>query len=206
MGDDDAALVASALAGDQRAFNAMAARFTAPVFNLIVRLVRDEGVAQELTQDAFLKTFRALRSFDPALKLTPWVLRIAHNTAIDYLRRQRPTFVSIAEDPESGPAPVLIDERERSPFEHAEHADLKRALDWALGQLRPEYRRLVVLRYQEDQSYDDIAALVGLPLGTVKSHLHRARQAMAALLADSGWGPDRQAGPASVQPGRAPIT
>lgn len=188
MAENDAVLVARALHGDQDAYRVIAERFTGPVFNLILRLVRDHGLAEELTQDTFVKAFRALRSFDPGLRLAPWILRIGQNTAIDYLRRQRPALVSISEDGEAG-APVLVDERERSPLQHAELADLRSALDWALAQLRPEYRRLIVLRYQEDQSYDDIAAMLGLPLGTVKSHLHRARQAMAELLAHSGWAP-----------------
>jgi RNA polymerase sigma-70 factor (ECF subfamily) len=195
MAETDADLVGRALAGDQDAFRILADRFASPAFNLILRLVRDRGVAEELAQDALLKAFRGLRSFDPALKLSPWMMRIAHNTAIDYLRRHRPELVSITEDPERPTAhPVLVDERERTPFEHAQQADLRGALDWALTQLRPEYRRLVVLRYQEDQSYDDIASSLSLPLGTVKSHLHRARQTMARLLEGAGWAPGDSGG------------
>jgi RNA polymerase sigma factor (sigma-70 family) len=195
MVETDAELVARALGGSQDACRRLADRFTPPAFNLILRLVRDRGVAEELTQDALVKAFRGLRSFDPSLKLSPWVLRIAHNTAIDYLRRHRPELVSITEDPERpGSHPILVDERARTPFEHAQQADLRAALDWALAQLRPEYRRLVVLRYQEDHSYEDIAAGLHLPLGTVKSHLHRARQAMARLLEGAGWAPSDSGG------------
>lgn len=201
MPDFDIDLVARARAGSQDAFRALADRYASPVFNLVFRLVRDRGVAQELAQDAFVKAFGALHSFDPTLRFSPWMLRIAHNTAIDYLRRRRLSVVSIDKDPDDpGRAPLLIDERERSPLAHAELAHLREALDWALGHLRPEYRRLVILRYQEDQSYDEIAAAVGLPLGTVKSHLHRARQAMARLLEQAGWGP--AAGP--LQPSSGP--
>ena len=148
MAETDAALVARAIRGDQRAYHVLAERFTPPAFNLILRLVRDRGIAEELTQDTFVKAFRSLTSFDTAFKLAPWILRIAHNTAIDYLRRHRPGLVSISEDAETGSSLVLVEERERSPLEHAELADLRGALDWALSQLRPEYRRLIVLRYQ----------------------------------------------------------
>jgi RNA polymerase sigma-70 factor (ECF subfamily) len=72
--------------------------------------------------------------------------------------------------------------------------DFRDDLDAALATLRPEFRRLIVLRYLEDMSYEDIAEVVGLPLGTVKSHLHRARAALGRLLAESGWGPDPPAG------------
>ena len=189
MPDTDADLVRRARRGDQDACRIIADRFSGPAFNLILRLVRNHGVAEELTQDALVKAFRALASFDDSLRLAPWVLRIAHNTAIDYLRRHRPETVPVSEDRDGAGAQVLVDERARTPLEHAELSDLRRALDWALAQLRPDYRRLIVLRYQEDQSYEDIAALLNLPLGTVKSHLHRARAAMAGLLADTGWGP-----------------
>ncbi len=190
MPESDADLVERALQGSQDACRVIADRYAGPVFNLIVRLVRDPGIADELTQDTLVKVFNGLAGFDPGLRLSPWVFRIAHNTAIDHLRRFRPASVSL-DDQSDGPgsAPVVIDERERSPFEQAELADLREALDWALSQLRPEYRRLVVLRYQEDQSYDDIATALGMPVGTVKSHLHRARQAMAGLLRASGWQP-----------------
>jgi RNA polymerase sigma-70 factor (ECF subfamily) len=203
VSDNDAELVARAMMGQQDACRVLAERFAAPVANLITRLVRDRGVAEELTQDAFIKVFRALPSFDPSYRLAPWVLRIAHNTAIDYLRRQRLDFVVISDDAdEAGPRAVLVEERERSPFEHAHLADLRGALDWALGQLKPQYRRLIVLRYQEDLSYEDISFVLKLPLGTVKSHLHRARHAMAEMLEQAGWapgGPEAETGP--VKPG-----
>jgi RNA polymerase sigma-70 factor, ECF subfamily len=189
VADVDSGLADRAARGDQEACRELVARFSAPVFNLIVRLVRNEGVAQELAQDSFVKVFRSLHLYDRSQRLGPWVYRIAHNTAIDYLRRRVPAMVALDDTTDGDAAPMLVDERARSPFEHAELADLSAALDWALAQLRPEYRRLVVLRYQEDQSYEDIAAALGMPIGTVKSHLHRARQTMATLLEHSGWAP-----------------
>lgn len=200
MTPTDAELVTRAIAGSQDAYRALADQFAAPVFNLIVRLVRDQGIAEELTQDAFVKAFAALRQFDPAYRLSPWILRIAHNTAIDYLRRHRPQVVPLTGDADGiGADPVLVEVRERSPLDRAILGDLRAALDWALTQLRPEYRRLVVLRYQEDLSYEEISASLGIPVGTVKSHLHRARHAMAGLLSASGWAPD-PSGSARVQP------
>jgi RNA polymerase sigma-70 factor (ECF subfamily) len=187
----DADLVAQVLAGSQDAARRLVEQHQQAVFNLVCRLVRDPGIAEELAQDSFVKAFGALRSFDSKYRLISWLLRIAHNTAIDYLRRHRPDTVSLDDDAGGRDLEsVLADSREPSPFVQAERADLSKALESALARLRPEYRRLVVLRYQEDQSYEEIAAMLDLPLGTVKSHLHRARHELAGLLAGSGWAPD----------------
>lgn len=200
---DDIALVSRAVRGDQAAFGELVTRHNRSVFNLIARMVRDNATAEELAQDAFVKAFRALRTFDPAFKFSSWLLRIAHNTAIDHLRKLSPPMVSIGAD-EAGRdiGDVLVDQRERTPFERAEHADLSQALEWAIGQLRPEYRRLVVLRYREDEAYEDIASALDLPLGTVKSHLHRARAELARLMTEAGWGPVGAGESGAVQPGK----
>jgi len=187
----DAALVEQALAGSQDAYRALVERHSRGVLTLVARMVRDQGVAEELAQDAFVKAFGALRSFDPAYKFSNWILRIAHNVAIDHLRRARPTILPIDDDASGREmAGVLADLREPSAYDRAVQRDFRDDLDAALATLRPEFRRLVVLRYLEDMSYEDISEVVGLPLGTVKSHLHRARAALGRLLAESGWGPD----------------
>jgi len=186
----DARLVEQALAGSQDACRALVDRHSRPVLNLVARMVRDDGVAEELAQDAFVKAFGALRTFDPAYKFSNWILRIAHNVAIDHLRKSRLPVVSIDDDSSGRDmADVLAETREPSAFDRAVQSDFREDLEAALAQLRPEFRRLVVMRYLEDLSYEDIAEVVGLPLGTVKSHLHRARAALGRLLADSGWGP-----------------
>jgi RNA polymerase sigma-70 factor (ECF subfamily) len=192
----DAELVAQVLAGSQDAARRLVEQHQQAVFNLVCRMVRDPGIAEELAQDTFAKAFAALRGFDSQYRLISWLLRIAQNTAIDYLRRRRPPTVSL--DDERGGheiESVLIDARAPSPHLQAERADLAEALQAALDRLRPEYRRLVVLRYHEDQSYEEIAEMLGLPLGTVKSHLHRARHELARLMVESGWGPQPAAEP-----------
>jgi RNA polymerase sigma-70 factor (ECF subfamily) len=186
----DATLVEQALAGSQDACRTLVERHSRAVLTLVARMVRDQGVAEELAQDTFVKAFGALRSFDPSYKFSNWVLRIAHNVAIDHLRKARPPIVSIDDDASGREmADVLADRREPSAFDRAVTRDFREDLDEALATLRPEFRRLIVLRYLEDMSYEDIAEVVGLPLGTVKSHLHRARATLGRLLAGLGWGP-----------------
>jgi RNA polymerase sigma-70 factor, ECF subfamily len=187
----DARLVEQAIAGSQDAYRTLVERHSRPVLTLVARMVRDQGVAEELAQDAFVKAFGALRSFDPSYKFSNWILRIAHNVAIDHLRKARPDLVSIDEGtPGRALADVLADGREPSAFDQAVRQDFRDDLDAALGRLRPEFRRLIVMRYLEDMSYEDIAEVVGQPLGTVKSHLHRARAALGRLLSEAGWNPD----------------
>jgi RNA polymerase sigma-70 factor (ECF subfamily) len=188
----DARLVEHALAGSQDAYRTLVDRHSRAVLTLVSRMVRDQGVAEELAQDAFVKAFAALRSFDPSYKFSNWVLRIAHNVAIDHLRRARPAVVSIDDDSSGRDlADVLADGRAPSAFDLAVRRDFRDDLEAALARLRPEFRQLVVMRYLEDMSYEDIAEVVGLPLGTVKSHLHRARAALGRQLAEAGWGPDQ---------------
>ena len=201
MTPTDPELVERALAGSQDAFRQLVDRHGRAVFNLVARMVREDGIAEELAQDAFVKAFAALRSYDPAYKFSNWILRIAHNVAIDHLRRVRPGVVSIDDPSDNDVSDALEDRREPSPFDHAAQRGLRDDLETALAGLRPEFRRLVVMRYLEDLSYEEIADAVGLPLGTVKSHLHRARAALAKVMTEAGWGPG-PGGPADpLQPG-----
>jgi RNA polymerase sigma-70 factor (ECF subfamily) len=186
----DADLIARACAGSQAACRELVLRYQRPVFNLIVRMIRDPAAAEELAQDAFLKALRSLATFDRAQKFSNWILRIAQNTTIDYLRVRRVETVSLAAGPDGEVVEwPLADPSAENPADAAERADLAGALERAIDRLRPDYRQLVVLRYQEDLSYEEIAGITGLPLGTIKSFLHRARAEMARDLADQGWGP-----------------
>jgi len=154
-------------------------------------MVDDPAVAEELTQEAFLKAFRHLDTYDPERKLSSWLFKIAHNTTLDHLRRHRVDTVSLDpsngedEGPELGDR--LADESTRSPRDETERTELARALEAAIRELRPEYREVVVLRFQEGMAYQEIADITGLPLGTVKTHLHRARKELARRLTEGGW-------------------
>jgi RNA polymerase sigma-70 factor (ECF subfamily) len=186
----DRELVASALAGSQAASRELVRRFERPVYSLILRMVGNPSVAEELAQEAFLKMFRGLRSYDPAQKFSNWLFRIAHNLTIDHLRVGRLVTLSADEDPEGRSLDeIAVSDPSNEPLRILERGDLRRSLERAIARLRPEYRQLVVLRYLEDLSYEDIVDVTGLPLGTVKSFLHRARAAMASTLEAEGWRP-----------------
>ncbi|MGH9464283.1 MAG: RNA polymerase sigma factor [Thermoanaerobaculia bacterium] len=189
---DDAVLVARTLAGDPDAFRALVERYQRGVFGIVLQLVRDRAAAEDLAQEAFLKAYRALDSFELERKFSSWLFKIAHNTAIDHLRRRRPDAVPLESAEEGGPdlLDTLAAPAHDSPEALARRRRLAAALEEAVARLRPNYRLVMELRFRQGLSYEEIAEVTGLPLGTVKTHLHRARKGMAQTLIELGWGPE----------------
>lgn len=188
----DPELAASALAGSEDAFRELVRRFERPVYSLIVRMVQDPMLAEDLAQEVFVKAYRRLDTYDPERKLSSWLFKIAHNTTIDHLRRGTPETVPLEaekDDERGGLASVLPDESVESPSAQAERKDLARALEKAIGTLRPEYREAVVMFYAGGASYQEICEVTGLPMGTVKTNLHRARKQLAEQMIAMGWKP-----------------
>jgi RNA polymerase sigma-70 factor, ECF subfamily len=195
----DAELVARALKGHQEAFREIVVRFERPIYSLVARMVQDPALAEDLAQEVFIKAFRRLDTYDPQRKLSSWLFKIAHNTTIDHLRRHVPETVPLEAEKDDdrsgrgGLAAVLSDTGAQSPAAAAERRDMARGLERAIARLRPEYRESVVLFYLEGASYQEICEATGLPLGTVKTNLHRARKELAQHMTDLGFGP-REAG------------
>jgi RNA polymerase sigma-70 factor, ECF subfamily len=186
----DADLVVEALAGLESGYRELLARFQRPVFTLILRMVRDRTEAEDLAQEAFIKAFEKLATFDLERKFSSWLFKIAHNTTIDHLRRRGLDTVSLdapRSDEDAAPREVADPDAE-NPSARVERAALNRALTTALTRLRPEYRQVMLLRFQAGLEYVEIAATTGLPLGTVKTYLHRARKELSALLETAGYG------------------
>ena len=182
----DGQLVRDALAGELDAYAQLVERYELPVFNVIARLVEDSGVAEELAQETFLKAFRRLESFDQRRGFSAWLLRIAHNTAVDALRHRRPQKVGI--DPGLGGHTRVTASTEPGLDRQTELRLLVRALAAALARLRPEHRLALVLRFQEAQTYEQIAYVMGVAEGTAKSHVQRARRRLAEAMRTAGWG------------------
>jgi RNA polymerase sigma-70 factor (ECF subfamily) len=188
----DAELVARALKGRQEAFREIVLRFERPIYSLVARMLQDPATAEDLAQEVFIKAFRRLDTYDPQRKFSSWLFKIAHNTTIDYLRRRMPETVPLEGEKDGdrgGLAAVLSDASSESPATAAERRDMGRSLERAIARLRPEYRESVVLFYIEGASYQEICETTGLPLGTVKTNLHRARKELAQQMAALGWGP-----------------
>jgi RNA polymerase sigma-70 factor, ECF subfamily len=186
----DAELVASALRGSEEAFRDLVLRFERPVYALILRMVHEAETAEDLAQEVFVKAYRHLASYDPRRKFASWLFKVAHNSTIDHLRRAQLDTVPLAAEQEDGGGllAVLADTSAESPAAAAERRDMARALDRAIARLRPEYREAVVLRYVEGLAYQEICEVLGLPVGTVKTNLHRARKELAEAMRAAGWG------------------
>ncbi len=179
--------MAAALAGQQSAFEQIVRRYQRPLVRFIARVTGDREHAEDLAQDTFVKAFRSLAGFDTSRRLSSWLFRIAHNTAVDAMRRPRQRLVSLGNsagrptDPAATAAPPEPDPVER--------AALGQALDAALNRLRPDFRAAVVLRYDEGLAFDEIGQIMGIPEATARSHVHRARKELARHLAEAGWQP-----------------
>ncbi len=184
----EARLVAEALAGSQSAFEQIVRRFQRPMISLIGRMTGDRGMAEDLAQEAFVKAFRNLSAFDTTRRLSSWLFRIGHNTAIDALRRSRPAAIPL--DP-AGTAGTPVDPAAPVSADPVEREALGDALEAALQQLRPDFRAAVVLRYEEDLSFEEIGHVLGIPEATARSHVHRARKELARQLTEAGWAPAR---------------
>jgi len=177
----DQDVVAWARAGTEAAYRELLRRYERPVYSLIYRMVRDRELAEDLTQETFVKVLNALDRYRPEFKFSSWIFKIANNAAIDQLRRRELDTLSL----EGGPDATTPDRLEatslqvgsptESPLDELEARELGAAIEHAIGRLRPEYRACIILRHVEGRAYDEIADILGLPLGTVKTYIHRAR-------------------------------
>ncbi|MCY3931117.1 MAG: sigma-70 family RNA polymerase sigma factor [Acidobacteria bacterium] len=185
---DEAALVAEAIGGSELAFQTLVERYQRPVFSLVLRMVRDRGIAEDVTQEVFVKAWMALSRYDPRRRFASWLFKIASNAAIDQLRRKKLPTTPL-ETSDADPSSILDrieDERSESPDTLVKRRELSAALEAAVAALRPEYRLVVLLRFREELPYRDIAEATGMPLGTVKTNLRRARREIEERLRQDG--------------------
>ena len=185
----DQEIVALAREGREAAYRELIRRYERPVFSLILRMVRDRELAEDLAQETFIKALNAISSYRPEFKFSSWIFKIANNAAIDHLRRRELATLSIdgaphatsAEDIEA--TALQVGDKSETPLAELEARELGTAIERAIGRLRPEYRSCIMLRHVEGMAYEEIAQLLDLPLGTVKTYIHRARHELRDLLA-----------------------
>src|SRR5258706_9823191 len=181
---DDRTLVARILGGDRDGFTELVKRYEKRVVNYVYRITHRYEEAHDLAQEIFVKVFMALDRYDPKYQFSTWLFRIAQNSAIDALRKK-----SIAEVPIAKPATGDEETKDRefadtgvSPYRALKNKQLAVAIDKAVLELPPDYRELIRLRHFAELSYEEIASMKKLPLGTVKNKLFRARNMLKETL------------------------
>jgi RNA polymerase sigma-70 factor (ECF subfamily) len=189
-GLSDPEVVTLARKGSEAAYRELLTRYERPVFSLVFRMVRDRETAEDLSQETFVKVLNNLDRYSPEFKFSSWLFKIANNLTIDHLRRRRIDTISIEGAPDAVTAEsaratsIAVVSGDESPLEELESKELGTAIERAIGKLRPEYRACIMLRHVEDKSYEEIAEIVKLPLGTVKTYIHRARHELRTALDD----------------------
>jgi len=176
--------------GHEPAFRELVRRYERPVFSLLYRMVRDRALAEDLAQETFIKVLNGIKSYNPQFKFSSWIFKIANNAAIDHLRKRDLDTLSLdgsphATTPEEMSATALqLGDRGESPLQEVEARELGSAIERAIAKLRPEYRACILLRHVEGHSYEEIARILDLPLGTVKTYIHRGRNELRVYLED----------------------
>jgi RNA polymerase sigma-70 factor (ECF subfamily) len=178
---DDGVLVRQVRQGNLEAYGELVRRYQGSVFGVCYRMLGERQEAEDLAQDAFLRGYERLSTFDLAYPFGPWIRRVAANLCLNWLQRRRPVWVDL--DDETGlqgraPGPL--------PEASAERRQAAEEIRRAILALPPAYRVVVELRHYQDASYEEIAAELHLPVSDVKSHLFRARRILARRLVDHG--------------------
>jgi len=184
----DGELVVRAVAGREQGFEELVRRYQRPIVAYVYRMVGDYDAALDLTQDVFIRVYGSLARYRPEFKFSTWIYRIAHNAAIDHLRRQGASRTEELEhsSDETGTFERPLADARPTPEQESERAERRAEIEEVVQALAPAYRELIILRHAHDMSYDEIAEVTGLPLGTVKNRIFRAREAMRTRLVERG--------------------
>jgi RNA polymerase sigma-70 factor (ECF subfamily) len=174
----DRDLVATAAQGLEGGFEELVRRYQRPISAYVYRMVGDYDIALDLTQEIFIKIYASLSRYRPEFKFSTWIYKIAHNAAIDHLRRNTGRERSINGGTESEPQQLAIESKGLSPEQQSEREERRIEIESVVRLLPTAYRELIVLRHSQDLTYEEIVEVTGLPLGTVKNRLFRAREMM----------------------------
>ena len=189
MKREDAILVERCLEGDEKAFEELLTKYRSPVFSICLRMVKNHSDAEDLAQEVFIRTFNVLDRYNSLYPFSSWLYRITSNLCIDFIRRRKKNIYSL-DEPVSGsdgemsrqlPADTVDPDRE------LENREMMEVLNQAIAELPDHYRIIVILRHQEDLSYGEISENLGIPLGTVKARIHRARNMIKRVFIERGF-------------------
>ncbi len=182
--NDEQVWLEQARRGDKNAFGQLIEAYQGPVYNLAYRMLGNSGEAEEAAQEAFIRAYTRLESYDPAHKFSTWLLSITSNYCIDQIRKRRAVLLSL--DEPLPPHPALHSDNNKGPEAQYLAQEREELVQGLLSELPAEYRQAVVLRYWYDMSYEEIADLQKTTVSAVKSRLFRARRQLADASAERG--------------------
>jgi RNA polymerase sigma-70 factor, ECF subfamily len=175
---EDRELIRSCLRGDRRAYKVLLARYQDPIFNYCQRMIKDSGQAEDIAQEALVRTLTRLENYDERYSFSAWVFKIATNLCIDHLRKAKRIAYSLDQDIQGsdGSYHREVAATTPDPSQRTLASEQMRMLDEAVDELPEHYRSILLLRHREELSYEEIARILELPIGTVKIRIHRARE------------------------------
>lgn len=179
MIDNEKAVIRRAALGDAAAFEQLVTAYQRAVYRLALRMCSSAAAAEDVAQEAFLSAWKNLPQFRGDSQFSTWLYRLTTHAAIDYLRREKRHEASDIDD-------VTVADETSSPQEAVERSEAQTAVRDALAALSPEYREVILLRYMQELSYEEIGIALHLPPGTVKSRLNRAKGQLKEILQQSG--------------------
>jgi RNA polymerase sigma-70 factor, ECF subfamily len=183
-GDRD--LVASAVEGHEGGFEELVRRYQRPISAYVYRMVGDYDAALDLTQEIFIKVYGSLARYRSEFKFSTWIYKIAHNCAVDHLRRNNGREQSLITGSEGDTYELPIESRRPSPEQESERRERRIEIEGVVRSLPAVYRELIILRHSQDLTYEEIVEVTALPLGTVKNRLFRAREMMRQQFLERG--------------------
>jgi RNA polymerase sigma-70 factor (ECF subfamily) len=182
----DRELVATAVGGGEGSFEELVRRYQRPISAYVYRMVGNYESALDLTQEIFIKVYSSLRRYRAEFKFSTWIYKIAHNSAVDHLRRNATREQSLVMGTEGDQYDLPVESGRLSPEQESERKERRIEIESVVRALPANYRELIILRHSQDLSYEEIVEVTGLPLGTVKNRLFRAREMMRQQFVEKG--------------------
>ena len=182
----DRDLVATAVRGVEGSFEELVRRYQRPISAYVYRMVGNYESALDLTQEIFIKVYGSLHRYRAEFKFSTWIYKIAHNAAVDHLRRTSTREQSLMIGTDGDQFDMPIESGRLSPEQESEQRERRIEIGTVVRALPANYRELVILRHSQDLSYEEIVEVTGLPLGTVKNRLFRAREMMRQQFVEKG--------------------
>ncbi len=175
---EDSQIIQQALQGDETAYKKLMRKYHDAIFNFIYKMVHDREQVEDLTQEAFIKAFGSLKKFNDEYAFSTWLYKIATNNSIDYIRKRKLQVYSIDKPVDARDSEFAFELPDEGYEADRELISDQRAvmIRDAIGKLPPKYRKVIELRHVEEKSYEEIADVLKLPIGTVKAHIFRARE------------------------------